>query len=372
MSQPEYWTSDRLKEQVKSLRHYDVSTDSIENGLHATSNTTHNDSQSSISSTATDGSNTQKQDTGVQTHNARVVEAKKVTTPKKRKVSKPKVTRRQKKPLVDVIAQKILGNPRNMTDPLVDDPMGFVTLDYKKKLDLHCSNCALISSSGHILHSKAGKEIDQHQCIFRMNNNPTVDYSNDVGQRTTLRYIAHSSLGHVVRTPNAFFQGATKPKYVVVWGPVPTMRNDGTGKTFNNAKRLQKIYRDVEFYVETSKEYAFTSIIFERIALEKRTGNWLTTGWRTMMLALNTCDNVTVYGMAKYDTCRKPHKKSVPFHYFGAESRTECSLYERSERYGGSGHRFETEKLIFEYLSHLYNITFRYPSWNSTNNFGVK
>ncbi|XP_070552204.1 alpha-N-acetylgalactosaminide alpha-2,6-sialyltransferase 3-like [Ptychodera flava] len=270
-----------------------------------------------------------------------------------------------KVPLVDKIAKRLFDGKHNLTDPLGDHPMGYQNVNDNKQLLLNCNQCALISSSGHLLHTNAGKEIDQFQCVFRMNNNPTKKFSKDVGTRTTLRYIAHSSLGRVLKSANTFFTGHSKPKYVVVWGPPAKMRADGSGQTFNAAKRIQKLHKDIGFYVETTDEYVFTSKIFERITGESRVGNWLTTGWRTMMLALNSCDNLMVYGMAKYDHCSHPHVNPVPFHYYATDNKTECSLYERSETHRGPGHRFETEKLIFEYLSHIYNISFRYPNWES-------
>lgn len=57
-----------------------------------------------------------------------------------------------------------------------------------------CRTCALVSSSGYLRNSSAGARINVADCIFRMNMAPVRGYENDVGNRTTFRFVAHSSL----------------------------------------------------------------------------------------------------------------------------------------------------------------------------------
>ena len=56
-----------------------------------------------------------------------------------------------------------------------------------------CKKCAVISSSGHMLGSKRGREIDSMPCVIRMNNSPVKDFEEDVGRRTTMRIVCHMS-----------------------------------------------------------------------------------------------------------------------------------------------------------------------------------
>lgn len=64
-------------------------------------------------------------------------------------------------------------------------------------LKMHCRDCALVTSSGHLLRSGQGPQIDQTECVIRMNDAPTRGYGRDVGNRTSLRVIAHSSIQRI-------------------------------------------------------------------------------------------------------------------------------------------------------------------------------
>ena len=59
---------------------------------------------------------------------------------------------------------------------------------------MHCDKCAVVSSSGQLLHSNSGPEIDNATCVIRMNNAPTVDYEKDVGERTDIRLVCFRSI----------------------------------------------------------------------------------------------------------------------------------------------------------------------------------
>ena len=58
----------------------------------------------------------------------------------------------------------------------------------------HCDKCAVVSSSGQLLHSKSGAEIDNATCVIRMNNAPTISYEKDVGARTDIRIVCFRSI----------------------------------------------------------------------------------------------------------------------------------------------------------------------------------
>ena len=57
-------------------------------------------------------------------------------------------------------------------------------------LALKCNTCALVSSSGMLLGSNAGSQIDSADCVFRINSAPILGYERDVGSKTTVRVVS--------------------------------------------------------------------------------------------------------------------------------------------------------------------------------------
>nr|KAF6315453.1 ST6 N-acetylgalactosaminide alpha-2,6-sialyltransferase 4 [Myotis myotis] len=62
-----------------------------------------------------------------------------------------------------------------------------------------CHSCAVVSSSGQMLGSGLGTQIDGAECVLRMNQAPTVGFEVDVGQRSTLRVISHTTVPLLLR-----------------------------------------------------------------------------------------------------------------------------------------------------------------------------
>ena len=48
-----------------------------------------------------------------------------------------------------------------------------------------CSSCAIVVPSGHLINSMAGKEIDAHECVLRLNGAPTNGYRYERGMKGT-------------------------------------------------------------------------------------------------------------------------------------------------------------------------------------------
>uniref|UniRef100_A0A4W5LPB2 ST6 N-acetylgalactosaminide alpha-2,6-sialyltransferase 5 n=1 Tax=Hucho hucho TaxID=62062 RepID=A0A4W5LPB2_9TELE len=187
-----------------------------------------------------------------------------------------------------------------------------LSIGFINPLKMHCRSCALVTSSGHLIGGGRGEEIDRAECVIRMNDAPTVrGYGGDVGRRTSLRVIAHSSMQRVLRSRHELLN------------------------------------------------------TFLKITLLTRISNsWLSTGWFTMTIALELCDQINVYGMVAPDHCREPQPPSVPYHYYEPLGPEECAMYishERGRR--GSHHRFITEKRVFASWARTFNIHFYQPDW---------
>lgn len=116
-------------------------------------------------------------------------------------------------------------------------------------LRMHCSTCSLVTSSGHLIGGGRGQEIDRAECIIRMNDAPTArGYARDVGRRTSLRVIAHSSMQRVLRSRHELLN-ASQDTVFIFWGPSNYMRRDGKGLVYNNLRLMNQVLPKLKVYI---------------------------------------------------------------------------------------------------------------------------
>ncbi|XP_067109747.1 alpha-N-acetylgalactosaminide alpha-2,6-sialyltransferase 3 isoform X2 [Osmerus mordax] len=206
--------------------------------------------------------------------------------------------------------------------------LGYVSIPKQEPLKLHCDVCSIVSSSGQMLSRAAGPDIDRSSCIWRMNNAPTRGFEPDVGRRTTLRVVSHTSVPLLLQKPQLFFGQANDTVYVV-WGPLRNMRTDGKGVVYNMLRQALGNYPDARIYVTTEDRMNYCDMVFK-----KETGK-----------------------------DRTEHYRKVPYHYYEAGSRDECAEYLLHESAPYGGHRFITEKTVFAKWAKKHSIKFYNPSW---------
>uniref|UniRef100_A0A8C6UE61 Alpha-N-acetylgalactosaminide alpha-2,6-sialyltransferase 3 n=1 Tax=Neogobius melanostomus TaxID=47308 RepID=A0A8C6UE61_9GOBI len=231
-------------------------------------------------------------------------------------------------------------------------------------LDMHCNQCALVSSSGQMLGADVGEEIDKSQCVIRMNNAPTSGYEKDVGSRTTVRVVSHTSAPLLIKNEHYFFTQSRNTTYVF-WGPERNMRQDGKGRIFNALLKMAKKYPDANIYSVTREKIQYCDNIFQNETGKNRmkTGAFLSTGFFTMILALDVCDSIHVYGMIDNNYCSRANHSVVPYHYYGGNRVNECRMYIVHENTKRGGHRFITEKAIYAKWATRHKMEFKHPSW---------
>uniref|UniRef100_A0AAV2IUH5 Uncharacterized protein n=1 Tax=Knipowitschia caucasica TaxID=637954 RepID=A0AAV2IUH5_KNICA len=218
---------------------------------------------------------------------------------------------------------------------------GYARISESRKdqvLDIYCDRCALVSSSGQMLGSGAGEEIDTNECVIRMNNAPTVGYETDVGGRTSVRVVSHTSRN---------------------------MRQDGKGRVFNALLKIAKKYPEAKLYAVTSEKIQYCDNVFQNETGKNRmkTGAFLSTGFFTMILALDMCDSINVYGMIDNNYCSRANHSVVPYHYYESKRINECRMYKVHENTKRGGHRFITEKAIYAKWATRHKMEFYHPSW---------
>ncbi|XP_006634828.1 alpha-N-acetylgalactosaminide alpha-2,6-sialyltransferase 5 [Lepisosteus oculatus] len=252
--------------------------------------------------------------------------------------------------------------PRDQLSPL----QGYSSIIDHKPLKMHCDSCALVTSSGHLIGSGRGEEIDQTECVIRMNDAPTRSYRKDVGQKTSLRVIAHSSMQRILRNHNELLN-TSQDTVFIFWGPSNYMRRDGKGLVYNNLRVMNQVLPRLKVYIiSRQKMQQFDELFKRETGKDRRISNsWLSTGWFTMTIALELCDRINVYGMVAPEFCKEPHHLPVPYHYYEPAGPDECTMYishERGRR--GSHHRFITEKRVFAKWARTFDIRFYQPDWS--------
>ncbi|XP_074077246.1 alpha-N-acetylgalactosaminide alpha-2,6-sialyltransferase 3 isoform X3 [Macrotis lagotis] len=139
---------------------------------------------------------------------------------------------------------------------------GYIHVKTQEPLQLDCDLCAIVSNSGQMVGQKVGTEIDRSSCVWRMNNAPTKGYEGDVGRRTTVRVVSHTSVPLLLKNPDYFFKETNSTIYVI-WGPFRNMRRDGNGIVFNMLRKAVDVYPGARIYVTTEKRMAYCDALFK-------------------------------------------------------------------------------------------------------------
>ncbi|XP_060464543.1 alpha-N-acetyl-neuraminyl-2,3-beta-galactosyl-1,3-N-acetyl-galactosaminide alpha-2,6-sialyltransferase [Panthera onca] len=261
-------------------------------------------------------------------------------------------------------------HPSTNSRPTVPGPLHFSGYssvpDGKPLVREPCRSCAVVSSSGQMLGSGLGAEIDSAECVLRMNQAPTVGFEEDVGRRSTLRVVSHTSVPLLLRNYSHYFQHARDTLYVV-WGQGRHMDRALGGRTYRTLLQLTKMYPGLQVYTFTERMMAYCDQVFQDETGKNRrqSGSFLSTGWFTMILALELCEEIVVYGMVSDSYCREESHPSVPYHYFEKGRLDECQMYLAHERAPRSAHRFITEKAVFSRWAKKRPIVFAHPSWRT-------
>ncbi|XP_028612866.1 alpha-N-acetylgalactosaminide alpha-2,6-sialyltransferase 6 isoform X2 [Grammomys surdaster] len=234
-----------------------------------------------------------------------------------------------------------------------------------KTLPSRCNQCVIITSSSHLLGTKLGPEIERAECTIRMNDAPTTGYSADVGNKTTFRVVAHSSVFRVLRKPQEFVN-RTPETVFIFWGP-PNKMQKPQGSLLRVIQRAGLAFPNMEAYaVSPARMQQFDDLFRGETGKDReKSHSWLSTGWFTMVIAVELCDHVHVYGMVPPDYCsQRPRLQRMPYHYYEPKGPDECVTYIQNEHSRkGNHHRFITEKRVFSSWAQLYGITFSHPSW---------
>jgi len=122
----------------------------------------------------------------------------------------------------------------------------YVPILGNKTLPSRCHQCVIVTSSSHLLGTKLGPEIERAECTIRMNDAPTTGFSADVGNKTTFRVVAHSSVFRVLRRPQEFVN-RTPETVFIFWGP-PNKMQKPQGSLVRVIQRAGLVFPNMEAY----------------------------------------------------------------------------------------------------------------------------
>ncbi|XP_058380114.1 alpha-N-acetylgalactosaminide alpha-2,6-sialyltransferase 6 isoform X1 [Diceros bicornis minor] len=202
---------------------------------------------------------------------------------------------------------------------------GYVPLLGNKTLPSRCRQCVIVTSSSHLLGTKLGPEIERAECTIRMNDAPTTGYSADVGNKTTFRVVAHSSVFRVLRRPQEFVN-RTPETVFIFWGP-PNRMQKPQGSLVHVIQRAGLAFPNMEAYaVSPSRMRQFDDLFRGETGKDReKSHSWLSTGWFTIVIAVELCDHVHVYGMVPPDYCSGPACSTCPTTTTSPRARTSAS-----------------------------------------------
>ncbi|KAA0710772.1 CMP-N-acetylneuraminate-beta-galactosamide-alpha-2,3-sialyltransferase 1 [Triplophysa tibetana] len=150
-----------------------------------------------------------------------------------------------------------------------------------------CRSCAVVGNSGNMLGSQYGALIDSNDFIMRMNEGPTVGYERDVGHKTTHRIIYPESAVDL------------EDQTHLVLLPFKILDLQWLISIFTT-KHIDQTYMHVRPSIKADKSKvmilhpAFIKYVFE--SWSQNVGNYPSTGFISIILALHICDEVSVFG----------------------------------------------------------------------------
>lgn len=128
---------------------------------------------------------------------------------------------------------------------------------------MHCKDCALVTSSGHLLGSRQGERIDRTECVIRMNDAPTRGYGRDVGNKTSLRVIAHSSIQRILHKRQELLN-TSQGTVFIFWGPSSYMRRDGKGLVYNSLQLMNQVLPRLKVFMITRHKMLHFDELFKQ------------------------------------------------------------------------------------------------------------
>ncbi|XP_041665402.1 CMP-N-acetylneuraminate-beta-galactosamide-alpha-2,3-sialyltransferase 2-like [Cheilinus undulatus] len=151
---------------------------------------------------------------------------------------------------------------------------------YEEVSPKRCNTCAVVGNSGNLKGSHYGDLIDSHDIVIRMNRGHTKGYEEDVGTKTTHHVMYPESATNLANTTRLVF-------FAFKINDLEWLLRTMTPENKNSPKRANK---DLVMIINP----AFM-IYAHKVWLQSK-GHYPSTGFFTVILSLQMCDVVNVFG----------------------------------------------------------------------------
>nr|XP_056701180.1 CMP-N-acetylneuraminate-beta-galactosamide-alpha-2,3-sialyltransferase 2-like [Euleptes europaea] len=151
----------------------------------------------------------------------------------------------------------------------------------------HCRTCSVVGNSGNLRNSKYGEKIDSHDFVLRMNKAPTAGFEEDVGAKTTHRFMYPESAVDL------------HPGVHLVLVPFKPLDLRWLASALSSGD-IQHTYKRVKRFIKADKNKvlilnpAFLKYIQDKWT--KNHGKYPSTGLIALIFATHTCKQVSVFG----------------------------------------------------------------------------
>ncbi|KAM3841297.1 CMP-N-acetylneuraminate-beta-galactosamide-alpha-2,3-sialyltransferase 2-like isoform 1-T1 [Vipera latastei] len=150
-----------------------------------------------------------------------------------------------------------------------------------------CGTCAVVGNSGRLKGSKYGEKIDSHKFVMRMNTAQVTGFEEDVGTRTTHHFMYPESAVNL------------RPNVHLVLVPFKPLDLKWLASALSTGY-IQQTYKRVKRFIKADKsEILILHPVFLKYIHDKWTwhhGKYPSTGLITLIFAIHTCTQVSVFG----------------------------------------------------------------------------
>ncbi|KAM7522519.1 hypothetical protein LguiA_012421 [Lonicera macranthoides] len=192
--------------------------------------------------------------------------------------------------------------------------------------------CAVVGNSGILLSSENGKLIDSHEAVIRLNNARTTSFERNVGSKTTISFVNSNILHFCARGSSCFCHPYGEKVAIIMYICQPIHFLDYT--MCNSSHKAPLLITDPRLDVLCARIVKYYSMkrFFDNMG--KSIEEWgsahdganfhYSSGMQAVVLALTTCDKVSLFGFGKSDLAK---------HHYHTDQKAELHLHDYEAEY---------------------------------------